>query len=475
MSDVSRYTGAIPPLNTISDPDVRRVLTALVNGWRTRNGETRPDSDERFITKGEIDSLVKAVNQQYFGQGGAGRDLVAQVAPRIEVAPIIDSAKQAVLSSRLFTELGDRVQRIDSKYAAGLASSFAAIQREEETRSNADNAIALSIETQIAQVNLSIAGVQTQTTTNANNIAALAGQVTILQAEVGENSAALSIEASARVNADLSIEGKYAVKVDLNGYVTGYGLIAESNTGTASSEFAVRADRFSIASPSGPGIPPRVPFVVQTTTQTLPDGTTLPPGVYMDTALVKQLFGAYIQAGLLDAAKIYTGSELIDRDSRQRLLATAVGSWNPGSINPPVREVVYDNEGEGYYFYGPATSSSLRFYGPNHHAGAPVSQRVRSSGLMGNVPFTISANATVDHHFSIWYRYNNGPWQFIAQLVETQFDYGTASISLSVTLPVAAGDFIDFGVAPLDSAQNFFNPAKITMAYLTMSVTAVNL
>lgn len=56
------------------------------------------------------------------------------------------------------------------------------------------------------------------------------------------------------------IEAKYAVKVDVNGRVVGYELIA---TG-ASADFAIYADRFSIAIPGSPGSPPKVPFVVGT-------------------------------------------------------------------------------------------------------------------------------------------------------------------------------------------------------------------
>lgn len=473
MSDASRYTAAIPPLHTIKDPDTRRVLEALVNGWRTRNGETRPDSDQRFITKGELTGLVEQVNQVYFNNGGPGQAIIANAAAqRASVQAVVDAAKQSVLSSRLFTELGDRVQRIDARFSSGLAASDAAITREEQARVNADNAITQVIQTQIARVDQSIAGVQTQTDANANGIAALSSSVTTLQAEVGEQSAALSQEATARVNADRSIEGKFSVKIDLNGYITGFGLIASDNTGVPTSEFLIRADRFAIGAP---GSEARVPFTVQTTAQTLPDGSVLPPGVYMDTALVRQLFGAYIQAGLLDAAKIYTGSELVDRVSRLRIPTVAVGSWNPGSINPPVRETLYGDEGEVTYLYGPATSASLRFYGPNFHVGAPLAQRIRNT--LDNVPvtFVISANAVVDAYFSIWYRRNGGPWTFIAQLNETQSDYGTASISLAVPISVSNDDFIDFGVGPLDAAQNYFNPTKITMAYLTMSVTAVNL
>lgn len=45
------------------------------------------------------------------------------------------------------------------------------------------------------------------------------------------------------------IQGKYTVKVDNNGYISGFGLISDSNNGTPSSAFIVRADNFKVVMP----------------------------------------------------------------------------------------------------------------------------------------------------------------------------------------------------------------------------------
>ena len=100
---------------------------------------------------------------------------------------------------------------------------------------------------------------------------------------------------------------KYTVKIDSNGYVSGFGLASTTNTSTPFSDFIIRADRFSIASPSGPGITPVIPFIVTTTTTTI-NGVTVTPGVYIN--------GAFIQGGSIQGASIaggtITGSKLID-------------------------------------------------------------------------------------------------------------------------------------------------------------------
>lgn len=98
---------------------------------------------------------------------------------------------------------------------------------------------------------------------------------------------------------------KYTVKIDNNGYVSGFGLASTSNTATPYSDFIIRADRFSIASPSGPGIVPVIPFIVTTTTTTI-NGVTVNPGVYINGAFIQggSIQGASIAGGTIENAKL---------------------------------------------------------------------------------------------------------------------------------------------------------------------------
>jgi hypothetical protein len=59
--------------------------------------------------------------------------------------------------------------------------------------------------------------------------------------------------------------------------------MSTANNATPTSSFLVRADQFAIGSPTGPGITPVVPFRVNTTMDA--DGN--PPGVFMDSAVIK--------------------------------------------------------------------------------------------------------------------------------------------------------------------------------------------
>ena len=183
-----------------------------------------------------------------------------------------------------------------SSLGVRVGSVETGLTNEANARANADNAITSTVNTQFATVNSSIAALQTSQTTTANSVAALSSTVSTLQATTGSNTLAIQTEATARVNADNDIYGKYSVKIDNNGYVTGFGLISTANNSTPFSEFIVRADRFAIASPSGPSITPTVPFIVTTTT----DGAGNPPGAYIKSA--------FIGNATIDTAKIKDAS-----------------------------------------------------------------------------------------------------------------------------------------------------------------------
>lgn len=106
-----------------------------------------------------------------------------------------------------------------------------------------------------------------------------------LVSKVGSNTVAVATQQSATDG----ISAKYTVKIDNNGYVSGYGLISEENDGAVISEFGVRADKFFITDPAGPGASsPIAPFMVLTT-QTDIDGTLFDPGVYIDNAMITKL------------------------------------------------------------------------------------------------------------------------------------------------------------------------------------------
>ncbi len=117
--------------------------------------------------------------------------------------------------------------------------------------------------------------------------------------------AALEIASGVSASQITGLSGQYSVKLDLNGYVSGFGLSSTApNTGDASSLFLVKASRFAVGSPGQSGI---YPFIVQTDPTTI-NGVAVPAGVYMDTAFIRNgtITNVKIGDAQIDSAKIST-------------------------------------------------------------------------------------------------------------------------------------------------------------------------
>ena len=124
--------------------------------------------------------------------------------------------------------------------------------------------------------------------------------------DIEQVSVAVQTEATARANADNTLFAQYTVKIDNNGYVTGYGLASTSVNGTPTSEFAVVADQFSIAPvATNPNAADGSPFFHLTSPQTI-NGVSVPAGTYMKAAFIADatIDTAKIKALAVDNSKI---------------------------------------------------------------------------------------------------------------------------------------------------------------------------
>ncbi len=179
-----------------------------------------------------------------------------------------------------------------------------AIAAKAKTIADAANTSAAAAQTAAAaaQSAATTASANVATAISASNAAvtaanAVVSDITTLQARLNTGDyAAVKVESSANASAVTGLNAQYTVKVDANGYVSGFGLAITSQNATPSSDFIIRADRFSIASPTGPGITPITPFIVNTT-PTTEHGVAVPAGVYMDGAYIKNLTAAIARLG----------------------------------------------------------------------------------------------------------------------------------------------------------------------------------
>ena len=157
----------------------------------------------------------------------------------------------------------------------------------------------------IAATNSTVAGHTTNINTLTTDVSAIDGVVTATSSDVSTLSTTVGQNTTAVSSAATSINGlsaQYTVKVDNNGYVSGFGLASTLVNGTPFSEFIVSADRFAIASSSGSEI---IPFVVTTATTTL-NGVSVPAGVYINQAFIKNgaIGSAQIGNAAIDTAQI---------------------------------------------------------------------------------------------------------------------------------------------------------------------------
>ena len=147
-------------------------------------------------------------------------------------------------------------------------------------------------------------------------------QVSVTDAD--GNTAALEQAFTAQKTLNDGLKLQYTVKLDVNGYVSGFGLASTLVNATPYSQFIFKADQFAFGAP---GLSSVYPFVIQASATTV-NGVAVPAGVYMDAAYIKNgtitnvkignaaiddakianLSAAKITAGTLDAARIATGS-----------------------------------------------------------------------------------------------------------------------------------------------------------------------
>ncbi len=107
------------------------------------------------------------------------------------------------------------------------------------------------------------------------------------------------------LNSINGIKAQYTVKTDVNGYVAGIGLI---NEGSGKSLFIIRADQFAIAAPASVGNEAKYAFNYQAGPVTLPNGTVVPAGLYLDSANIGYISATKIHAESLSAVSANLGT-----------------------------------------------------------------------------------------------------------------------------------------------------------------------
>jgi hypothetical protein len=157
---------------------------------------------------------------------------------------------------------------------------------------------------------------------------ALASSISMLGTTVDGHSTTISTHATS-IN---GLQGQYTVKIDNNGYVTGFGLASTPVNGTPYSEFVVVADKFSIAPvATAHGAADGSPFFHLTSPTTI-GGVSVPAGTYMKSAYIHDASITNAKIGnVIQSADYVAGSAgwKIDKSGQMEMNnATFRGSLN---------------------------------------------------------------------------------------------------------------------------------------------------
>lgn len=412
------------------------------------------------------------------------------------------SAIVAATSAALTTEAFARATadtatvQTTTSLLATVGSANASIGQEQAVRISAQSALASQLTTLGSSMGASIAALKEETDARTTQDTATTSQITTLQASVGTNTAAIQTEATVRASETGSLFAKYGVKVDLAGHVSGYGLMSTANNSVPESEFGVRADSFFVAPPSVssstapssnlysgyawidtsvvPNVtkywngstwvttPPRLPFIVQTTATTI-NGVSVPAGVYIDTA--------FIRDGTITNAKI--GDATIDK--------AKIASVDAATITAGFLDVARIEAGSIDVTKIDTRNLTIRDNNNNIilSSGSPLStanRLVNASMVSGVSPVIAHVNTAAGHSGALAHIYNaNG----------APFGYGAAQLSLAgpVTTDYSAGSInYDVNRMPVTPGQRlelsaycmvFRGEARLEVTFRDVSGNAV--
>jgi len=317
--------------------DVPYVLEQLVG--QITASQLYIDLGARIDLIDAADTALNSVNARIKTLRDSTTGSVAQVNTRVDVLESVDLNLITAVNQIIVVDQGqaseiylEQITRISADEAqavqitsltAQTANNTALITNEQTARASADEALTSNINAALSRIGVAESSITSNYTTLASADAAQAVALNTVTSSLAGNTSSISTQGST-IN---GLSAQYTVKIDNNGFVSGYGLASTAINGTPFSEFYIRADRFAIGSPGQTKI---VPFIVNTGIEII-NGVTVPPGVYMDAAYIKDgtITSAKIGVAAIDdahiatlnAAKIIGGEISADVVDAQMLLA----------------------------------------------------------------------------------------------------------------------------------------------------------
>lgn len=279
MSNFRRDTGraqlpALPPVNA-QDPALRNWISAVAERLEVREG-TRGNKFERAVTVREIETLTGGLVSIYEtgkGQVAPGSTSVS-IGGGLEASIAIDRFIESIKATRLYKDLIKRLDdpsRFDDivepvrnillkSIADEAAKRGADIRRLEVISQETASSLAIAVEEITAAIANNAAGVRQTQYAFADANRAQAGQITQLEASLGNyyqdgSPGRAILEQQMNVYADriAGLRAQYTLKVQAGGALAGFGISATEVNGVPSSAFIIMADKFAIVAPNYSG------------------------------------------------------------------------------------------------------------------------------------------------------------------------------------------------------------------------------
>ena len=332
--------------NYLTSADTTKAITEGIDRFKT---EYLSDELKKKASAEVLDQVKSAIENTETGLVATADKLdgvFVKVNPKL-IGSDRDFIGSTSSSVGIWTEYSARIEedfalgnRIDNLYV-NLGKNAAAIQTVNNVLVDKTQALAKSITHIDSKFESSVGSINTKLGTWTSSESSISDYITNINSAVGKNSSSIQIQGK-------SIDGlssQYTVKLDTNGRVSGFGL-AGNPTNQATSEFAVVADKFYIASPDT-NDKGKNPFYVLTKNQ-VADGVTIPAGVYIDQTFIRKASidtthikdASIVNAKIfdLDAAKLTTGYISAERIEGESISAKhlQVGSVTEAKFSPSV-------------------------------------------------------------------------------------------------------------------------------------------
>jgi len=262
---------------------------------------------------GSASSATASATAAASSQTAAGNSATAASTSATSAATYATNAGNSATASqtsRLAADTSKTNAAASASAAATSASYASASESAAGTSASAASSSATNAASSASNASTYSATAASAATNAAGSASAAASTVNGLTARLDNaGGTGVTVEQAYSVNAsDIGdLEGQYTVKIDTNGAVAGFGLASTAtSSGNITSEFIVNADRFAIMRGGSNTTAATVPFVVQAA-QTTINGETVPAGVYMADAFIKNGSIESAKIGTLNADKINAG------------------------------------------------------------------------------------------------------------------------------------------------------------------------